>query len=516
LPSSESLEKILVLDFGAQYAHLICRRIRELGVFAELVPYDIEPEQVVAKKARGLIFSGGPKSVFTRGAPVPRKSLYELGIPILGICYGLQAIVHQNGGAVARASKKEFGKAVVNFDSRSPLFSGLSEASVCWMSHGDAAQSLPDGFVSIASSENSPFAAISSGNQFAVQFHPEVTQTENGMKILTNFVFDVCKCQKNWSPNVMIEDALDTLERKIGSGEKVICALSGGVDSATTAELLRRVIGKRLYCVFVDHGLLRKGEREKISSIFGKELGKNLIILDDSKIFLSRLKGVKDPERKRQIVGKQFIKSFTKVSRRIGGIRWLAQGTLYTDIIESAAGASKHEAKIKSHHNVGGLPKKLGFELIEPLKDLYKDEVREVASALGLPEELVKTHPFPGPGLSVRIIGEVTKDKLRICREASAIVEEQLISADLYDKVWQAYAAVGDDLATGVLGDERKVGHVAIVRIVESKEAMTADWSRVPYGILEKISSRITNEVPGVTWVTYAISSKPPSTIEPQ
>ena len=516
MPSSESLEKILVLDFGAQYAHLICRRIRELGVFAELVPYDIEPEQVVAKKARGLIFSGGPKSVFTRGAPVPRKSLYELGIPILGICYGLQAIVHQNGGAVARASKKEFGKAVVNFDSRSPLFSGLSEASVCWMSHGDAAQSLPDGFVSIASSENSPFAAISSGNQFAVQFHPEVTQTENGMKILANFVFDVCKCQKNWSPNVMIEDALDTLERKIGSGEKVICALSGGVDSATTAELLRRVIGKRLYCVFVDHGLLRKGEREKISSIFGKELGKNLIILDDSKIFLSRLKGVKDPERKRQIVGKQFIKSFTKVSRRIGGIRWLAQGTLYTDIIESAAGASKHEAKIKSHHNVGGLPKKLGFELIEPLKDLYKDEVREVASALGLPEELVKTHPFPGPGLSVRIIGEVTKDKLRICREASAIVEEQLISADLYDKVWQAYAAVGDDLATGVLGDERKVGHVAIVRIVESKEAMTADWSRVPYGILEKISSRITNEVPGVTWVTYAISSKPPSTIEPQ
>jgi len=516
LPSSDSLEKILVLDFGAQYAHLICRRIRELGVFAELVPYDISPEEVAAKRARGLIFSGGPKSVFSRGAPLPKSTLYDLGIPVLGICYGLQAVVHQKGGKVTRSTKKEFGKAVVNFDSNSALFSGLNEASVCWMSHGDAAQSLPEGFASIASSENSPFAAISSGNQFAVQFHPEVTQTENGMQILSNFVFGVCKCEKNWTPKVMIEDALDMLERKIGPEEKVICALSGGIDSATTAELLRKVIGKGLYCVFVDHGLLRKGERDKISSIFGNQLGRNLIILDDSKIFLAKLKGVKDPERKRQIVGRQFIKSFTKVSRRIGGIRWLAQGTLYTDIIESAAGASKHGAKIKSHHNVGGLPKKLGFELIEPLRDLYKDEVREVASALGLPRELVKTHPFPGPGLSVRIIGEITKDKLRICRDASAIVEEELIRADLYDRVWQAYAAVGDDLATGVLGDERKVGHVAIVRIVESKEAMTADWSKVPYSILERISSRITNEVLGVTWVTYAISSKPPSTIEPQ
>ena len=516
MPASDSLEKILVLDFGAQYAHLICRRVRELGVFAELVPYDISAQEVLAKKARGLIFSGGPRSVFSRGAPLPKKTLYELGIPVLGICYGLQAVVHQKGGIVARASKKEFGKAVVNFDPSSPLFSGLGGTSVCWMSHGDAAESLPEGFASIASSENSPYAAIASGNQFAVQFHPEVTQTENGMQILSNFIFDVCGCEKNWTPKVMIKDALDILEQKIGPEDKVICALSGGIDSATTAELLGRVIGKRLYCVFVDHGLLRKGERDKIKSIFGTELGTNLIIVDDSRIFLSKLKGVKDPERKRRIVGRQFINSFSRVSKRIGGIRWLAQGTLYTDIIESAAGTSKHEAKIKSHHNVGGLPKKLGFKLIEPLRDLYKDEVREVASALGLPQELVMTHPFPGPGLSVRIIGEVTKEKLMICREASAVVEEELVHADLYDKVWQAYAAVGDDFATGVLGDERKVGHIAIVRIVESKEAMTADWSRVPYPVLEKISSRITNEVPGVTWVTYAISSKPPSTIEPQ
>ncbi len=377
-------------------------------------------------------------------------------------------------------------------------------------------RSFPEGYSSIGSSDNSSYAAISSGNQFAVQFHPEVTQTEKGMEILANFTFGVCKCEKNWTPKIMVDEALEELSEKIGPSDRVICALSGGIDSATTAELLRRVIGKRLYCVFVDHGLLRKGEREKTREIFGKEMGSNLIIVDDSKIFLSRLKGVKDPERKRQIVGRQFIRSFAKVSKKIGGIKWLAQGTLYTDIIESAGGASKHEAKIKSHHNVGGLPKRLGFQLIEPLKDSYKDEVRAVASELGLPPELVKTHPFPGPGLSVRIIGEVTKDKLRICREASAIVEAELSRAGLYDRVWQAYAAVGDDLATGVLGDARKVGHLVTVRIVESKEAMTADWSRVPYALLETISTRITNEVPNVTWVTYAISSKPPATIEPQ
>jgi GMP synthase (glutamine-hydrolysing) len=517
LRTVESLEKILVLDFGAQYAHLICRRIRELGVYAELVPFDIGPEEIKKKNARGMVFSGGPRSVYSRGAPLPEKEVYELGLPILGICYGLQALVHQKGGRVVRATRKEFGKAFVKVDRTSPLFAGLPEEStICWMSHGDAAEMLPEGYTPIGSSDNSPYAAIASGNQFAVQFHPEVTQTEKGMEILANFIFGVCKCEKNWTPKVMVDEALEELSKKINPSDKVICALSGGIDSATTAELLRRVIGKRLYCVFVDHGLLRKGEREKMRVIFGKEMGSNLLIVDDSKIFLSRLKGVKDPERKRQIVGQQFIHSFARVNKKIGGIKWLAQGTLYTDIIESAGGASKHEAKIKSHHNVGGLPKRLGFHLIEPLKDLYKDEVRAVASELGLPSELVKTHPFPGPGLSVRIIGEVTKDKLRICREASAIVEEELSKAGLYDRVWQAYAAVGDDLATGVLGDERKVGHLVTVRIVESKEAMTADWSRVPYALLEAISTRITNEVSNVTWVTYAISSKPPATIEPQ
>ncbi|MFI5421435.1 MAG: glutamine-hydrolyzing GMP synthase, partial [Nitrososphaerales archaeon] len=371
------------------------------------------------------------------------------------------------------------------------------------------------GFSVVGKSENSPYAAIASGNLYAVQFHPEVTQTENGTQILSNFVFEISGMQKNWNAKTMVDDALSQLRQKLGPEDRVLCALSGGVDSATTAELLRRVIGNRVFCVFVDHGLLRKGERERIEAVF-QNLGKNFIVLDESHIFLKKLQGVSDPERKRRIVGREFVNAFVRASQKIGGIKWLAQGTLYTDVIESAAGLSKHESKIKSHHNVAGLPKKLGFKLIEPLRDLYKDEVRKVATELGLPPDLVRTHPFPGPGLSVRIIGKITPEKLRICREASAIVEEELVDAGLYDAVWQAYAAVGDDLATGVLGDERTVGHVVIVRVVESKEAMTADWYRLPYNLLEKISNRITNEVPGVTWVTYSSSSKPPATIEPQ
>ncbi len=505
-----------MLDFGAQYAHLICRRIRELGVYAELAPFDISPSQIRARRAKGLILSGGPMSVYEKKAPLPNPEVYSMGLPVLGICYGLQAIVHQKGGSVQRHDKREYGKAVLSPDKSSPLFESVQEETVCWMSHGDAAAAIPKDFKSIARTENSPYAAISSDSLYAVQFHPEVTQTEEGIQILSNFVYNICKCEKNWTTGKMIEEEVSNLQSKIGPSDKVLCALSGGIDSATTAELLLKAIGNRLYCVFVDNGLLRKGERERIEATFRPKLGKNLIVVDRSKQFLSKLKGVRDPERKRKIVGKEFINAFVAVSRKIGKVQWLAQGTLYTDVIESASGASKHESKIKSHHNVGGMPRKLKFKLVEPLRDLYKDEVRKIAEALGLPKELVYTHPFPGPGLSVRIMGEVTNEKIRIAREASSIVEEELYNAQLHDKVWQAYAAVGDDLATGVLGDLRSVGHIAIVRIVESKEAMTADWSKVPFPILERISGRITNEVSGVTWVTYAISSKPPSTIEPQ
>jgi GMP synthase (glutamine-hydrolysing) len=512
------LERILVLDFGAQYAHLICRRIRELGVYCELVPFNIKPEEIKRKNAKGLIFSGGPRSVYDALSPLPDKEVYGLGLPILGICYGLQAIVHQQGGKVIRSKRKEFGKTRIRLNLDSPLFRGMDAYVTCWMSHGDAAEKLPKNFETIAWSDNSPYAAISSGKIFAVQFHPEVTHTPVGMKLLSNFVFDVCHLTKNWSPDSLVERTVEEIRSIVGPSGMVICALSGGVDSSTTATLVEKAIGKRLVCVFVDNGLLREGERKKIEAVFKPRLGKNLIVIDAKERFLSKLNRVVDPEKKRMIVGREFIKIFLEYSRRVKSKSeiFLSQGTLYTDVVESAAAQSKKQSVIKSHHNVGGLPKRLGFKLIEPLRDLYKDEVRRVASAVGLPDEIINAHPFPGPGLAVRIIGDVSQKKLRICRHASAIVENELRERGLYNKVWQAFAVVGDDLATGVRGDERAIGHVVIVRVVESTDAMTADWYRIPHEVIEKISNRITNEIPEVTWVAYAVSSKPPSTIEPQ
>jgi GMP synthase (glutamine-hydrolysing) len=512
----KDIDKVLVLDFGAQYAHLIARRIRECKVYSELIPHDTTAEDIAQLKPKGLVFSGSPASVYHKDAPLPDPAIYELNIPILGICYGLQVIVHQLGGEVVRADKREYGKAVLHITDTTDLFKGFKSTTACWMSHGDLAKSIPVGFKPIAYTENSPYAAIRDREHkiYALQFHPEVSHTPRGKKIIRNFLFEICKCKPNWTMPSFIERAVEDIRSKVGS-ERVLCALSGGVDSSTTAALVHKAVGDQLTCIFVDHGLLRKNEAEEVVRTFRDTLGIKLIVIDASKRFLERLKGVVDPEEKRRIIGEEFVKVFTEASIKYGPFQWLAQGTLYPDVIESAASQGP-ASRIKTHHNVGGLPPHLEFKLLEPLRELYKDEVRKIASILKLPDSIVKRHPFPGPGLAVRIIGEVTEEKLRICREASSIVEEELKRHNVYDKVWQAFAIVGDDKAVGVLGDARSYGYIVSVRVVQSTDAMTADWVRLPYKVLERISNRITNEVPGVTWVTYVISSKPPATIEPQ
>lgn len=512
----KDIDKVLVLDFGAQYAHLIARRIRECRVYSELIAYNTKAEEIAHLKPKGLVLSGGPANVYQKDAPLPDPAIYDLKIPILGICYGLQVIVHQLGGEVARVDKREYGKAVLHITDTTDLFKGLKPTTVCWMSHGDSAKTIPAGFEAIAYTENSPYAAIRNAERriYALQFHPEVSHTPRGKKILRNFLFEICGCRANWTMPSFIERAVEEIRSKVGS-ERVLCALSGGVDSSTTAALIHKAVGDQLTCIFVDHGLLRKNEAEEVIRTFRDTLGVKLIVIDASKSFLERLKGVVDPEEKRRIIGEEFAKIFTEASIKYGPFQWLAQGTLYPDVIESAA-TQGPASRIKTHHNVGGLPPNLGFKLLEPLREIYKDEVRKIASLLKLPDSIVKRHPFPGPGLAVRIIGEVTEEKLRICREASSIVEEELKRHNLYDKVWQAFAIVGDDKAVGVLGDARSYGYIVSVRVVQSTDAMTADWVRLPYKVLERISNRITNEVPGVTWVTYVISSKPPATIEPQ
>lgn len=507
------MDKIVVLDFGSQYSHLICRRIREFSVYAELVPYNISYEELEKLKPTGIIFSGGPSSVYSSDAPIPENKIFDMNLPILGICYGHQLIVNKFGGKVKRANK-EYGSSLLTIDSDKDLLNGVGESVRAWMSHGDEAEQIPEGFKVIGHTESAKAAAIASEEKsiYGIQFHPEVVHTEQGTEILKNFVLKVCGAKQDWTMESFIDTAIEKISKIDGN---VLCGVSGGIDSTVVALLIHKAIGDRLKCVFVNNGLLRLNEEKEIEDMFKDNFKVDFTSINASDQFLGKLKGVEDPEKKRMVVGEEFIHVFTDFAKDSGPFKWLAQGTLYPDVIES--GVSKGPAAvIKSHHNVGGLPDWLNLEILEPLRELYKDEVRKIAKILGVPEKLFMRHPFPGPGLSVRIIGEVTPTKLEICKVASKIVEEELMDAGLYEKVWQAYAAVGDDRAVGVVGDERRYGNIVMIRVVDSVDAMTADWTRLPHGLLEKMSNRITNEIEDVTWVTYTISSKPPATIEPQ
>ena len=507
------MDKIVVLDFGSQYSHLICRRIREFSVYAELVPYDISYEELQKHNPKGIIFSGGPSSVYNSDAPIPENKIFDMNLPLLGICYGHQLIVNKYGGKIKKANK-EYGSSLLTIDDDKDLLSGVGESVRAWMSHGDEAEEIPQGFKVIGHTESAKAAAIASEEKsiYGIQFHPEVMHTEQGTEILKNFVLKICGAKQDWT----MESFIDTVVEKISKIEgNVLCGVSGGIDSTVAALLIHKAIGDKLTCIFVNNGLLRLNEETEIEEMFKDNFKLNFTSVNAADEFLEKLKGVEDPEKKRKIVGEEFIRVFTEFSEKNGPFKWLAQGTLYPDVIES--GVSKGPASvIKSHHNVGGLPDWLNLEILEPLRELYKDEVRKIAKILNVPKKLLMRHPFPGPGLAVRIIGEVTPTKLQIAKVASKIVEDELMEAGLYDKVWQAYAAVGDDKAVGVVGDERRYGNIVMIRVVDSIDAMTADWTRLPHGLLEKMSNRITNEIEDVTWVTYTISSKPPATIEPQ
>ena len=507
------MDKIIVLDFGSQYSHLICRRIREFSVYAELVPFDITFDELQKLNPKGIIFSGGPSSVYNSDAPIPNEKIFDMNLPLLGICYGHQLIVNKFGGKVKRTNK-EYGSSLLTIDDDGDLLNDIGKSVRAWMSHGDEAEKIPEGFKIIGHTENAKAAAIASENKsiYGIQFHPEVVHTEQGKEILKNFVLKVCEAKQEWTMEGFVETAVEKLSKIQGN---VLCGVSGGIDSTVAALLIHKAIGNRLKCVFVNNGLLRLNEEKEIEEMFKNNFKVNFTPIDASDQFLKKLEKIDEPEQKRKIVGEEFIRVFTEFAKNNGPFKWLAQGTLYPDVIES--GISKGPASvIKSHHNVGGLPEWLNLEILEPLRELYKDEVRKIAKILNVPEKLFMRHPFPGPGLSVRIIGEVTKSKLEIAKIASKIVEDELVKADLYSKVWQAYAAIGDDKAVGVVGDERRYGNIVMIRVVDSIDAMTADWTRLPHDILEKISNRITNEIEDVTWVTYTISSKPPATIEPQ
>jgi GMP synthase (glutamine-hydrolysing) len=508
-------ETIVVLDFGSQYSMLITRRIRECHVYCALVNWDTPWEKIQSLHPKGFIFSGGPNSVYEKDAPMAPSYIYESGLPILGICYGMQLITHQLGGKVAKGTKREYGHAVLHLsDTESPLFADLPPTTTVWMSHGDRIESNPQGFNSLAYTENSPVAVMGNNKGiYGLQFHPEVVHTPEGKTILKNFVYKVCGCKGNWTVPNFITESTNRIKAMVGGG-KVICAISGGVDSSVTATLIHKAIGEQLTCIFVNNGLLRREEVERTFNTFRLNLGMNVQFVDATDRFLDRLKGVIDPEQKRKNIGEEFIHVFEEEAAKIGKVDFLAQGTLYPDVIESAVSASKAAAKIKTHHNVGGLPSRMALKLIEPLRYLFKDEVRHVGLALGLPEEMIMRQPFPGPGLAIRIIGEVNRERLEILRSADFIVMNEIKKAKLYGELWQSFAILTDVKSVGVMGDFRTYSYLIAVRAVTSEHAMTADWARLPYDLLSRISNRIVNEVPGVNRVVYDITSKPPSTIE--
>ena len=509
------MDKIIVLDFGSQYNQLIARRIREFGVYSELHPGDMKLADITAMgDVKGIVFSGGPNSVYDPNAPKCDPDIYKAGIPILGICYGMQMIHHMLGGSVKSAEKREYGRAEIECQS-SVLFDRLPMQQIVWMSHGDQVASLAEGFKTIASSSTCLNAASADEARkiYTLQFHPEVRNSEHGLEILRNFVFKVCKAKADWTMKDFIQRQIEEIRAKVGS-DKVLLGLSGGVDSSVVAALLNKAIGKNLYCMFIDHGLLRKGEAESVMETFSKNMDLNLIKIDASERFMEKLKGVSDSEKKRKVIGGEFIYTFRdEVAKLLKGtdIKWLAQGTLYTDVIESG---TKTAQTIKSHHNVGGLPKDMNFKLLEPLNRLFKDEVRALGTALGLPEPMVWRQPFPGPGLGVRVLGEITPEKLAIVRESDAILREEISNAGLQREIWQYFTCLPDIHSVGVMGDQRTYDYTVVVRAVTSIDGMTADWARIPYDVLDRISTRIVNEVAHVNRVALDITSKPPATIE--
>ncbi|MCR6514836.1 glutamine-hydrolyzing GMP synthase [Clostridium sp. LY3-2] len=503
---------VLIVDFGGQYNQLIARRVRECGVYCEIISYKRTIEEIKEKNPKGIIFTGGPNSVYGEDSPKVSEEIFELGVPVLGICYGDQLMAHTLGGKVSTAPVREYGKTSINLDNTSKLFKGIKEEDICWMSHTDYISDAPKGFKIIANTEVCPIAAMENEerNLYGVQFHPEVEHTPFGQKMLQNFLYEICNLGKSWTMASFAEDKIKEIKELVGD-RKVLCALSGGVDSSVAAMIVHKAIGHNLTCIFVDHGLLRKDEGDTVERVFKKEFDMNIIRVNAEDRFLGKLKGVSDPETKRKIIGEEFIRVFEEEAKKVGEIDYLVQGTIYPDIVESGTETS---AVIKSHHNVGGLPEDMEFDLIEPLRELFKDEVRAVGEELGIPHKLVWRQPFPGPGLAIRVLGDITEEKLEIVREADAIFREEIANANLDETIWQYFACLPNIKSVGVMGDERTYCHTIALRAVTSSDAMTSEWARIPYELLDLVSRRIVNEVKGVNRIVYDITSKPPATIE--